>query len=342
MAEIKPFTGVDDRVRLADVVPLNTPFTLNIFPSEVCNFRCIYCAHSLGKDELYKSYGLNNRKMTTETIGLLCEQSKMFPNKYKLVSFMGHGEPLCNKKLPLFVKMVKDADISRRTDIITNCSLLTREMSDALIESGLDVLRVSLQGITDESYHKTCNTDIPFEKIRSQIEYFYKRSSGKCKVYVKIMDVSLEEGQEEEFYKLFANISDRMFIDKVKPVYDKVYYTEKQCDISIDRYGRPHNQRIVCPQPFYMLSVWPDGEVAPCDALYKASSLGNIHNTSITKLWNNVQHVSFCNSQLKGGRFHDPCCKRCCAPDDVAHEEDVLDNDREDLLIKLKQIQFQT
>lgn len=327
MAEIKPFTGVDDRVRLADIVPLDTPFTLNVFPSEICNFRCNYCAQSLGREKLYFNYGLSGRLMDDNTMALICDQSQKFAHKYKLVSFMGHGEPLCNKRLPFLVKMVKESNIALRTDIITNGSLLTNEMSDSLIESGLDVLRVSLQGITDESYHKICGTNIPFERIRNQLAYFYKKSAGRCKVYVKTMDISLEKDQTEMFYQLFENISDRMYIDRVKPVYDKVEYTEKQCDISVDRYGNKHKQRLVCPQPFYMLSVWPDGEISPCDALYKASPLGNINDKPITEMWNNKKHIMFCKTQLQGGRFNNKCCSRCCAPDDVAHEEDILDSD---------------
>ena len=54
MAERKPFSGVDDRVKLAEVIPLETPFTLNIFPSNICNFKCKYCEHSLGGASIVK------------------------------------------------------------------------------------------------------------------------------------------------------------------------------------------------------------------------------------------------------------------------------------------------
>ena len=49
MSVIKPFTGVDDRLKLSQVIPLDTPFTLNIYPSNACNFKCIYCVQSLDK-----------------------------------------------------------------------------------------------------------------------------------------------------------------------------------------------------------------------------------------------------------------------------------------------------
>ena len=35
-----------NRERLADVVPLDTPFMINIEPSSACNLKCKYCGHS--------------------------------------------------------------------------------------------------------------------------------------------------------------------------------------------------------------------------------------------------------------------------------------------------------
>lgn len=331
MAEIKPFSGVDDRTRLADVVPLDTPFTLNIFPANVCNFKCSYCAQSLGRDKIYKEYGINTEVMNMEIIDKIIEQSKEFDGKYKLISMMGHGEPLCNKQLSEMIKRIKLADITERTDIITNASLLTHDVSDRLIDAGLDVLRISLQGLSSESYKKISNVDINFDKFYNNIAYFYNKSKGRCKVYVKTMDVSLEKDEFDKFYDIFGEISDRMYIDKVKPVYDKVEYTDSQRDISVDRYGNKHEKRIVCPQPFYMLSVWPNGDVTPCDALYKAGYLGNVNSGSLKEMWLNKVHREFCIEHLSGKRFVNSKCSRCCAPDDVAHKEDILDDKRLEL-----------
>ena len=39
---IAPYANVENRVNLSQAVPLDTPFTLNIGPSGLCNFRCCY------------------------------------------------------------------------------------------------------------------------------------------------------------------------------------------------------------------------------------------------------------------------------------------------------------
>jgi len=331
VAENKPFTGVDDRVRLADVIPLSTPFTLNIFPSNVCNFRCSYCAQSLGPEGLLEKYGFPQEMMKMEIVDMIVRQSERFDRKYKLVSFMGHGEPLCNRKLPEMIRKIKDADIADRVDVITNASLLTKEYADELTDAGLDVLRISLQGVSAKSYSDICGVRIDFDRFVDNLTYFY-RNRGQCRVYMKTVDASLSDGEEEKFYNIFSPICDRIYVDRVRPVYSGVEYSETEKDLSQDRYGNVHEKRAVCPQPFYMLSVWANGDVTPCDALYKACILGNVKQGQLKELWDSEKKKEFCKLQLEKNRMSYAACQECCAPDDVASKEDVLDSDADRLL----------
>ena len=63
----------------------------------------------------------------------------------------------------------KETGITDRTEIVTNGSLLTHKLSDALIHAGLDRLRVSLQGVTAEQYQKTCGAAIDFDRFVEQL-----------------------------------------------------------------------------------------------------------------------------------------------------------------------------
>lgn len=334
MAVIKPFTGVDDRVQLADVIPLSTPFTLNIFPTNLCNFRCSYCAHSLGGTKLSEEFGVKPETMSIDTLKEIVRQARCFPERFKLVSMMGHGEPLLNPALPDMIHIVKEAGIADRIDIITNASLMTKERARALVEAGIDVIRISLQGIRAEKYKEISAVTLDFKEFIANLAYLYKHRK-QCRIYVKTMDISLEPDEEEQFYSLFTNISDRMFIDRVKPVYDGVSYREELREITTDRYGNRHEKRKICPQPFYMLSLWPDGEASPCDAIYKAAPLGNIAAITLTDMWKSDMLKDFRILQLKGLRHRDNACRRCCAPDDVIHPQDVLDGHGRELLRKL-------
>ena len=249
MSKIEPISGHNDRVELKNVLPLSTPFTLNIFPINACNFKCKFCAQSLGAKGLMEEYNYNvSQTMTVETFEKIVEQSLQFDEPYKLLSFMGHGEPLLNKDLPQMIKMASEAKIAKRIEIITNGSLLTPELADKLIEAGLNNLRISLEGLDAETYKNVSNVNIDFDNFIKNLEYFHKKGQEKnSQLFVKVIDCSLKEGDEERFYKMFDKISSRMYVEKVKPVYSGVEATKNIDDMTTDRYGNVHEKRIVCP-----------------------------------------------------------------------------------------------
>lgn len=322
MAEVKPLAGLE-RHPLKEVIPLQTPYAAYLFPTNLCNFMCEYCGHSLGIAVMQKEYDFCAEQMTMDTYQRIIEQLREFPEPLKVISLTGHGEPLMNPALPEMIAYAKEKKVTERIETISNASLLTKELSDRLVESGLDCIRISLQGLSTEKYKRICKREIDFLKLVEEIRYFYQHRK-QCKVYVKIMDIALEEGEEERFYQLFDPISDRMYIEQCRPVYSGVKKTE-QLDCKEDRYGREHAPRMVCPLCFYMIGVHPNGDVAPCETIYKPILLGNVYQDTLLRMWNGEKNREFQKMQLRKERFKNVGCARCCAPDDVAHPEDELD-----------------
>lgn len=334
MSLIKPISGADDRVPLAQALPLQSPFTLNVFPANACNFKCSYCAHSLHADVLEKTYGLNKQHMSIDTMARVVEQSKSF-KPYKLLSFMGHGEPLLCRDLPKMIAMAAEAGIARRIEIITNASLLTYACSDALIDAGLTNLRVSLQGLNADAYKKTCGAVLDFEKFMEQLSYFYNKKKPGMGLFVKVLDISLSSGDEEAFYKMFDAVSDRMYVEHVQPVYHAVSVSGGNAAECYDRYGNAHSPRKVCPLTFFSLAVWPNGDVQPCDAIYRPCKLGNVEETTLHEMWHGETLRQFRLRHLYGEKKTLVGCADCCAPDDVSHPLDVLDDTASEIIERM-------
>lgn len=334
-AEIKPISGIDDRVPLAEVVPLSTPFTMNIFPTNACNFRCNYCAQSLGPKILKDKYNFEYENMSMKVFETAVEQMKAFSKPFKLMSFMGHGEPLLNKNLPEMIRIAKKAGVADRFEIITNGSCLTHELSKQLIDAGLSALRISLQGLSSAKYLEISNVKLDFDSFLEELEFFYSIRKNS-KLFVKVVDTSLENGEEEKFYDLFCECSDRMYIEHIKPVYNGVKYETSTHEVTSDRYGNFHKKRMVCPLCFYMLSLWPNGDVVPCDAIYKPLTLGNVMNNKLLEMWKSEKLRNFWKLQLEKKRMNYSGCSLCCAPDDVSHSLDVLDNNCEEILGRIE------
>lgn len=322
-AEIKPGCGFD-RVKLADAIPLDTPFTLNIAPATVCNFRCRYCVHSLPKERL-NEMRFKPEIMDWEVFLQAAEETKAFPRPLKVISLTGNGEPLCNRRLPDMVAHLKSIGTSERVEFISNGALLNDETALALVDAGLDTIRISIQGVTSERYRDICGARLEFEEFVEKIRFFYEHKK-KCNLFVKTVDLALDPGEEEKFYGIFGEISDRIYIEKIMPVFHGVDYTGMLKDARVmDRYGNAHDPRLVCPQCFFTITVWPNGDLYPCDVLADPASLGNIAKVSLKECWDGEMRKEFLRMQLLKKRMENPVCKNCCAPDDVSQETDELD-----------------
>ena len=284
-----------------------------------------------------KQYDFTPEHMTMETYVKTIDQLAEFPNKLKMLSLTGQGEPLLNPHIADMVHIAKEKNVAERIEIISNASLLRPALADALIDAGLDTLRVSLQGLSSKKYEDICRAKVDFDEFVENIRYFYAHKK-QTNLFLKVMDVALDEGEDEKFYELFADCTDRMYIEHMLPAYDGVEMT-KDMVIETDRNG-VKTDRIyqVCPLAFYMLGVFPNGDVEPCDTIYKPIVLGNVHHGRILDMWHGEKMHEFWRMQLEGRRSENIRCANCCAPNDVAHPEDHLDDAAQEILSRLAEV----
>ena len=329
-SEIKPGYGMD-RVQLKEVLPLQTPFSVFLSVSTVCNFKCKYCVQVLPREEL-KAKGFHPEIMSWDVFLKAAEQLQEFPQRIKTLFLYGVGEPLTNKLLPKMIAHLKELDVAEQLAFISNGALLTPETSLALVEAGLDTLRISLQGLSSQKYFDVCGARLDFDELVQKIRFFHENKKN-CQLYVKIADVALDEGDEEKFYDLFRGISDRMFVETIVPVFHEIDYSEMIKEKTlVDLWGQTHEPRLVCPICFYTLTVYPNGDVYPCCMEADPAGLGNIGDVSLKEIWNGEKQRAFLRMQLKGNRMKNPICKHCTAPDTSANVEDELDSDADRLL----------
>jgi MoaA/NifB/PqqE/SkfB family radical SAM enzyme len=102
---------------------------------------CITCFRN-GWDE-------PNGKMSEATFAAILESLKKL-DPLPSVYFGGIGEPLYHSYTLEWVKQVKA--LGGKVELITNATLLTEKVTRRLIDSGLDLLWVSLDGASTETY----------------------------------------------------------------------------------------------------------------------------------------------------------------------------------------------
>jgi radical SAM protein with 4Fe4S-binding SPASM domain len=319
-----------ERIYLKEVLPLDTPFSMQIETIRACNFKCIYCAHSV------KSSPIKYEILSLNLFEKFINDLKQFPEKLKSLIFSGMGEPLLNKDLPQMITLAKE--VSEKVIVITNGSLLTPEISKKLIDAGLDTVRISLQGLNSEDYVKTCGFNLDFDKFVSNIEFLYK-NKNQCEVYVKITDISVDtEEKKQLFYNIFERICDSVTIQAISPVQNQVDYTKIKTGFSTTVYNEGTPKVIqTCPQPFYSMQLLADGKIRPCCMLeVNDFFIGDINIESIFDIWNGNKMQQMRMIQMNKLRFNHPACKECVYPVYLDNKYDNLEDAAEELMEKFK------
>jgi MoaA/NifB/PqqE/SkfB family radical SAM enzyme len=136
------------RVRLDEAgnfVRMHRPVThltkVYIEPTVACNLDCITCFRNAWDQPL--------GRMQEETFARILEGLKAL-DPIPSVYFGGIGEPLFHPKTIDWIAEAKALGV--KVELITNGTILTEKISRDLIDAGLDVLWVSIDGASPETY----------------------------------------------------------------------------------------------------------------------------------------------------------------------------------------------
>jgi MoaA/NifB/PqqE/SkfB family radical SAM enzyme len=152
-------TGSSSREELVQLAasqhPLPSPVEAYFEVANRCNSKCTTCPLTFSPQEDARQLSLAEFKTLVNHM----------PDLRRAV-LQGVGEPLLNRDLAAMITYLKKRDVY--TVFNTNAALLTRRRQLELIDSGLDELRVSLDGSTPETYLKI--RGIPaFERVTSNV-----------------------------------------------------------------------------------------------------------------------------------------------------------------------------
>ena len=338
MGHIQPSYDTNRNV-LGKIYPLSTPFNVILDVSEACNFRCEYCFRSQA-DKKNWGYARESKFMDWDLFCDVVSQIKEFPEEVRQISLSNHGEPLCNRKLPDMVRFIKHQGINSRISIHTNAAMLDEEYAKDLADSCIDRIVVSLQGLSSEKYRKVCKSNIDFDSFYHNLTVLYKNKK-ETQIHFKIMDVALNEGEEDKFYELFSPIGDRVFVEKMVPIWKDIdlpsgIKINSDTDL-YNKYGKPFPKQECCPLIFHTIVVSPVGDVYPCTQLLTPHVLGNIVKQTLVQLWNCEERKKLLIRQCEKNN-PDTCTDCFILQNSIYTEEDMIDDYREEIRERLSKI----
>jgi len=256
-----------------------------------------------------------------------------------MLRFAAIGEPLLHPCISEMISYASEKKIADSIDVLTNAALLTERMSCELIKAGLSILRVSLQGLSSEEYKANCGVDVKFEVIKENVAYYFK-NCGESRVYVKIIDYMLKGSQEREkmFYDIFSPISHIAAIEHLTPTVNGINFKKiaDETELLLTQDGNKMKRINVCPQPFYMMQINPDGNITACCSVKYPGIFGHV-NTGAAAAWNGKPLTEFRKkSLLSGSARASEACSECALHHYSISEEDILDGYEDEILKRME------
>lgn len=311
-----------NRTPLEQVIPLSTPLVAHIETTNACNLKCRFCY--MHDDELLKQLGIQRGFMDLTVFKKIICDMKSFPNKLKRIYFHLGGEPMLHPDIVEMISYAKQMDVAQELGTFSNGLLLTHELSDAVVEAGLDFIQISVEGTSAEKYEEVTGKKIDYEKFLENVAYFFKVSRGKCKVDCKIIDANLTTAEKEKFYADFQNISDECYIEFLQDFLPKeLMDTSLGNGSTTTQEGDALREKQVCTNPFYVITVYYDGMVGVCSCDYKRNPIvGDVKKDSLVSIWNNEKFTHFRKAQLMGNRKKFSSCSDCKS---ILQQKDDID-----------------
>lgn len=316
-----------ERTAIKDVAPLETPFVLFVDPSSACNFACTFCP--TGDHSLIKSIGRFQGTLPMEDFEKIVKDASEFNSRFKVLRLYKDGEPLVNKRLSQMIKLAKNSGYFEMIDTTTNGALLTPDRSRELIESGIDLINISVDGLDALQFKSFTKAKVDFKDFVQNIRFLYE-NRGNCRIVIKTTNEIIGDDRRQEFFDIFGNYCDKIYIENTSPCWPN-FDVEERMNIEIKEglYGNSILEQTACPYIFYSISVNSDMKVSACFVDWaRALTVGDLREKSLKEIWNSSEMNSHRLAHLTGKRKSHSTCGSCqqishCGPDSI--EDDLLE-----------------
>ncbi len=285
------------------------PRAIQIQTVSGCNANCIFCPNK--KTELDIPLG---KRMDWDLYRSIVDQAVDLGVRRFSPYLM--NESMLDSELPERVAYITQRKKSFQfTKINSHGGLLTERMAKGLLDSGLDRLNFSVQGLDPEKYQQIMG--LKLDKVLSNIERFHKlKRDGGYKTRVRIVMLDTTEIHDQ--------------IPEIRS-----YWKERGIKININQLENRGNHQNIhaddiavheletfdwCDRLFEQIYVLYDGRLLQCCADWEqTSNMGDLSGSSLGDAWLGSAYASFRERFLDGdvtGTICDGCTKDAAGPDD--------------------------
>ena len=292
--------------------PKGMPYAASIEPTTACNLGCPECPSGL------KQFTRPTGRLQSDVHEKMLEQ---LGKQLFYINYYFQGEPFLHPDFLGLIKVANKHNIYTATS--TNAHFINEKKAEEIVESGLDRLIISIDGLTQDTYEQYRKLG-KLEKVISGTKHLI---AAKKKLNAKhpylIFQFLVVQPNEHEIPEVFE-LGKKLGVDEVRlktaQLYD--YKNGNPLMPKNEKYARYKKQKDGTYVPKYKLldqcwRMWSstvltwDGKVVPCcfdkDAQHV---LGDIEGETFKSIWRNPRYESF-RKAIFTDRQNIDICKNC-------------------------------
>lgn len=270
------------------------PPCLQIEPSSICNYRCVFCF------ETDKSFtNKKNGFMGTMEFQDFKNIIDNIENKIQFVTLASRGEPLVSKSFSKMLDYTSGKFLNLKLN--TNASLLTEEICHSILSDTIGTLVISADAANKDDYAKI-RVNGNLDKIVKNLEKFNNiknKHYKKSKIITRVSGVNFSKSQDfNEMLNFWNDYVDQIVFVKYNP-WENSYIVPK------------NNITTACSDLWRRMFIWWDKKINPCDVDYKSNLSTGKFDGDISNAWLSEGYQNLRNQHLTNNRQNISPCKSC-------------------------------
>ncbi len=270
------------------------PSVLRIETTNLCNAKCITCP----RNQMSRKLGVMDMELYKKILG---EASSL---KIKNLHLHNYGEPLLDPSL--IEKIIYAKKMNFKVKIFSNASLITKEKAEELIASGIDEIKISMDGVTKNTF-ESIRKNLVYEDVINGINYLLEeRKRKQSKTKISIVLVYLKENKDE------AKLLKSEWKNKVDSIIITQFHNWGKENQYAAKGLKKLQKQIPCSRLWRTMTILWDGKVSLCCIDYNGEKiLGDVSKETIKDIWNGEKYQHIRNLHIKGMQDKIKLCKVC-------------------------------
>ncbi len=264
--------------------------------TNVCNGKCIHCPQI----DFARRDGYHPRFLDLDLFEKLMREVSGF--QPEVVRITGDGEPLMHPELFAFLESARRFGVCP-VNLTTNGSLLTAEALERLLSIGVDIVDVSLDALSAETYARI-RPGLRFETVSANLHRLLAlRDPGRTRVMVSIIRMKENEEEIDDFVQYWTPRVDRVLVRSLHS--NRNYFGPGPSD-------GPAPARIPCPHLWKRLILDYRGRIKFCPVDWEGDSVvGDFRSRSLQEVWRSAVMERYREQHLAGAFSRVRPCGDC-------------------------------